>query len=90
MAFELIPFPISIMFAIVFGVAVIAVLWKLRERGKAYRVLFNVSLVIGAFVLALIIIGVISTFQQGPIHINQRATLTPYPVTPTQMFYLFV
>ena len=61
MAFELIPFPISILFAVVFVVAVIAVLWKLRERGKTYRILFNISLVIAAFVLALIIIGAIST-----------------------------
>jgi hypothetical protein len=90
MAFELIPFPISILFVLVFGVVVMAVLWKLRERGKAYRVLFNVSLVIGAFVLALLIIGVISTLQQGPVSINRRSPITPYPVTPAKIFYLFL
>jgi hypothetical protein len=90
MAFELIPFPISILFAIVFGVAVMAVLWKLRERGKTYRILFNVSLVIAAFVLVIIIIGVILTLQQGPATINHRPPLTPYPVTPAQIVYLFL
>jgi len=47
MAFELIPFPISIIFVVVFALAWIVVLWKLRKRGKTYSILFKVSLVVG-------------------------------------------
>ena len=47
MAFELIPFPISIIFVVVFALAWIVVLWKLRKRGKTYSILFKASLVVG-------------------------------------------
>lgn len=47
MALDLIPFPISIVFIVVFALAWIVILWKLRKRGKAYSVLFKASLVIG-------------------------------------------
>jgi hypothetical protein len=45
MAFQLIPFPISIIFAIVFGIAWFAVLWKLRKTMKVYSILFKLSVV---------------------------------------------
>jgi len=50
MAFELIPFPISILLILVFGVAFIVVLWKIRKNGRIYRILPNLSLIIGAIV----------------------------------------
>jgi hypothetical protein len=61
MAFELIPFPISILFVLVFGVAAMAVLWKLRKRGKVYLILSNLSLILGIMVLALIFYLIITT-----------------------------
>ena len=45
MAFELIPFPISILFVLVFGIVWMVVLWKLRRRGKIYSILFKLSLI---------------------------------------------
>jgi hypothetical protein len=61
MAFQIIPFPISILFVLVFGVAAIAVLWKLRKRGKVYLILSNISLILGAIVLALLFYLIITT-----------------------------
>jgi hypothetical protein len=56
MAFELIPFPISIIFAIVFGIVWFAVLWKVRKTGKAYFVLFKMS-VVAAIILVVAFLG---------------------------------
>ncbi len=55
MAYNLIPLPISIIFIIVFGIAWLLVLWKLRKRGKVYSFLFWLSavLVLAAFVLSV-------------------------------------
>jgi hypothetical protein len=61
MAFELIPFPISIIFVFVFGVAAIAVLWKLRKRGKFYLMLSNISLILGFIAFALLFYLIITT-----------------------------
>ena len=55
MAYELIPFPISILFALVFGVAVIVVLWKLRGRGKVYKLLSDFTLIFAVLVVAVFI-----------------------------------
>lgn len=55
MAFELIPFPISILFGLVFVVAWIVVLYKLRRQGKMYSILFKASLVAGLLLLVLIL-----------------------------------
>ena len=55
MAFELIPFPISILFGLVFVVAWIVVLYKLRRQGKTYSILFKASLVAGLLLLVLIL-----------------------------------
>jgi glucan phosphoethanolaminetransferase (alkaline phosphatase superfamily) len=88
MALELIPFPISIIFVLVFGVAAIAVLWKLRRRGKFYLILSNVSLILGVIVLALVFYLIIITLQHGPAVSNTRPTIVPHVVSPTQMLYL--
>ncbi len=53
MAFELIPFPISILFVLVFAIVWIIVLWKLRRKAKIYSILFKISLFVA---LALILI----------------------------------
>ncbi len=73
MAFQLVPFPISIIFALVFGVAVIAVLWRLRKRGKFFLILFYLSLIIGVAVFALLFYSIAtgllnSNPQTGNLH----------------------
>ena len=55
MAFELIPFPLSILFVVVFAVVVELVLWKLRKNGKVYRMLSNVGIVVGVVVVGLVL-----------------------------------
>ena len=60
MAFQLIPFPISIIFALVFVVAWIAVLWKLRKTEKIYSFLFTASLVGGFLLLVAILYTIIA------------------------------
>jgi hypothetical protein len=57
MAFNLIPLPISIIFIIVFGVAWLLVLWKLRKNGKIYSFLFWLSL---ALLLAVVLLTAIA------------------------------
>ena len=59
MAFQLIPFPISILFALVFVIAWLAVLWKLRKTGKIYSILFKLSSIAGAILIAAFIYGII-------------------------------
>jgi NhaP-type Na+/H+ or K+/H+ antiporter len=60
MAFELIPFPLSIVFILVFGVAAELVLWKLRKNGKVYRLLSNLGVIVGVLVLGLVLALVVS------------------------------
>ena len=55
MSFELIPFPLSILFVVVFAVVVELVLWKLRKNGKVYRMLSNVGIVVGVIVMGLVL-----------------------------------
>jgi hypothetical protein len=57
MPYQLIPFPIAILFAIVFVAACLAVLWKLRKEGRIYSFLFKASLV----AIILFLIGIIYT-----------------------------
>jgi hypothetical protein len=59
-SFELIPFPISILFVLVVGLAFIAVLWKLRKTGRIYSVLFRVSVIAGIILLALFLYEIIT------------------------------
>ncbi len=58
MAFELIPFPISIIFALVFVIAWVAVLWKLRKTGRIYFILFKLSVIAGAILIVAFIYGI--------------------------------
>ena len=51
MAFQLIPFPISIIFALVFGIAWFAVLWKLRKTMKVYSILFKLCVLAGVILI---------------------------------------
>ena len=51
MELELIPLPISILFVAVLGIVSIAVLFKLRKRGKVYSILFKASLIIVLLIL---------------------------------------
>jgi hypothetical protein len=60
MALELIPFPISIIFALVFVTAWLAVLWKLRKTGKIYSILFKLSIIVGAILIVAFIYGIIA------------------------------
>ncbi len=60
MAFELIPFPISIIFALVFIIAWVAILWKLRKTGKIYSILFKLSVIAGAILIVAFIYGIIA------------------------------
>jgi hypothetical protein len=61
MAFELIPFPISIIFTLVFVIAWLAVLWKLRKTGKIYSILFKLSVIAGTILIVEFIYGIISS-----------------------------
>ena len=60
MAFQLIPFPISIIFSLVFVIAWVAVLWKLRKTEKIYSILFKLSLIAGAILIVAFIYGIIT------------------------------
>jgi hypothetical protein len=60
MAFQLIPFPIAIIFALVFVIAWLAVLWKLRKTGKIYSILFKISVIAGAILIVAFIYGIIA------------------------------
>jgi len=56
MPFELIPFPLSMIFIVVFGFVVELALWKLRKNGSTYRWLSNIALVFGAIVFVLVLL----------------------------------
>jgi len=59
MAFQLIPFPISLLFVLVFAVVWIVVLWKLRRTGKIYSFLFRASAIAVVILFAVILYTVI-------------------------------
>jgi 4-hydroxybenzoate polyprenyltransferase len=58
MAFQLIPFPISIIFAIVFVFVCIAILWKLHKKEKIYSILFKASLIVGILLFIALIFSI--------------------------------
>ena len=60
MAFELIPFPISILFVLVVALVFMAVLWKLRKTGKIYFILFWVSAIAGLILIVIFLYELIS------------------------------
>jgi hypothetical protein len=53
---DLIPFPISLIFIVIFGIVVEVALWKLRKNGLTYRWLSNLAIVVGAIVMALVLL----------------------------------
>ena len=59
MAFQLIPFPLSILFVLVLGIAYLVVLWKLRKTGKIYSILFKISIIAGIILMAALLYGII-------------------------------
>jgi hypothetical protein len=59
MPYQLIPFPLSLIFILVFFVVIEVVLWKLRRNGKIYWWLSNLAIVFGAVILALIILMIL-------------------------------
>ena len=60
MAFEIIPFPISIIFVLVFAIAWLAVLWKLRKSGRIYSILFKLSVIAGVILIVAFTYGIIA------------------------------
>ncbi len=66
MAFQLIPMPISILFAVVFFVAITFALWKLRRKGKIYGVMFKVVAVFGVAILAVLVVMAIFQVPVAP------------------------
>lgn len=83
MAFTLIPYPLSVLFILVFVVAAELVLWKLRKNGKSYRMLSNVALAAGVFVLVVLVIAVVLGLQSAALaNPNLYPTLSPQPVPP--------
>jgi hypothetical protein len=59
MPFQLIPFPLSLIFGLVFVVAWIAVLFKLRRSAKIYSILFYSSLVVGLIIIVVVLYTII-------------------------------
>lgn len=59
MAFQLIPFPISVIFILVFGLAVEVALWKLRKNGRLYCWISNLGVAFGAVIIALALLLVL-------------------------------
>ena len=53
MAFQLIPFPISILFVLVFGLACMAILWKLPRTRKIYSNLFKAGAIVGIILIVI-------------------------------------
>ena len=73
MAYELIPFPIAVLFVTIFALAALVVLWKLRRRGKAYFALFSLSVILLLGFIVLFSIGVAFTSHPnggGPVEIE--------------------
>ncbi len=60
MAYNLIPFPIAIIFAVVFALVWVVLLWKLRKREKVYSFLFKATLIIGILLLAAFLYSIIT------------------------------
>jgi len=60
MTYELIPFPISIILVVVFVVAWIVILWKLRKSGMVYSLMFKASLIAGIVLLAAFLFSILA------------------------------
>ena len=53
MAFELIPFPLSVLFVLAAGLAFMAILWKLRKTGRIYSIIFKASAVVAVIIIVM-------------------------------------
>ena len=60
MTYELVPFPISLILVVVFVLAWIVILWKLRRSGTVYSILFKASLIAGVVLLVAFIFSIIA------------------------------
>ena len=56
MSYELIPFPLSLIFIVIFGIVVEVALWKLRKNGATYRWLSNLAIIFDVVVFALVLL----------------------------------
>lgn len=75
MPYNLIPFPISILFIVVFGLAWITITWKLRKKGRFYSILFKLSLIIIVLFFVLIFYSIIANSVRPS---SIQLTPTPY------------
>ena len=61
MAYELIPFPLSIIFVLILGIAYFVALWKLRRTARIYSILFKVSIIAGVILIIAFFYGIIAS-----------------------------
>ncbi len=83
MPYEIIPFPISILFAFIFVIAVVVLLWKLRRTSKIYRFLFYGFIIISVFLL----IGITLTVVLTPPPIQTRPGVLETEITTDKTSY---
>ena len=63
MAFQLITLPISIIFVLVFAVASIAILYRMRRTARIYRFLFNATVIGIVALLVLFVYSILITLK---------------------------
>jgi hypothetical protein len=72
MPLDFVPFPISILFVIVFVAAILSVLWHIQKRGKIYKIFFYISVIACVLLLA----GTVLTVAFAPL---------PAPTDPVEV-----
>jgi len=60
MAYQLIPFPLSLLFVLIFGIAYFVALWKLRRNARVYSILFKISIIAGIILIIAFFYGIIA------------------------------
>ena len=87
-----IPFPISILFAFAFVVAVTTILWKLHRRGRVYFVIFLLVIILEFFVLASLVIVFATNPPSGggPVEIQITSDNTSYLSNEQIHFSIYV
>ncbi len=60
MAYQLIPFPLSLLFVLIFGIAYFVALWKLRRIARVYSILFKISIIAGIILIIAFFYGIIA------------------------------
>lgn len=81
MAYQLIPFPLSILFVAVFAVVVLIILWRLGRNGKFFRALFygaSVAAVLFLVGLVLMLALTPAPLPTGPLEIQVATNKTSY------------